>query len=67
MERCLRILPVALTLVALALPVAAADFPAPVLIPTSEQTRGHGTHSLPTVWGSDLAEFLRELGPAMSQ
>ena len=22
-----------------------------VLIPTSDQTRGHGTHSLPAVWG----------------
>ena len=34
-----------------------------VLIPTSDQTRGHGTHSLPTVWGSYLADFLRELSP----
>jgi len=34
-----------------------------VLIPTSDKTRGHGTHSLPTVWGSYLAEFLRELAP----
>jgi homoserine O-acetyltransferase/O-succinyltransferase len=32
-----------------------------VLIPTSDKTRGHGTHSLPTVWGSYLAEFLRTL------
>ena len=29
-----------------------------VLIPTSEQTRGHGTHSLPAVWGGYLKEFL---------
>jgi homoserine O-acetyltransferase len=29
-----------------------------VLLPTSDQTRGHGTHTLPTVWGSYLAEFL---------
>lgn len=35
-----------------------------VLIPTSDQTRGHGTHSLPTVWGSHLAAFLKEL-PAL--
>jgi homoserine O-acetyltransferase len=32
-----------------------------VLIPTSEQTRGHGTHSLPAVWGKFLEEFLRDL------
>jgi homoserine O-acetyltransferase/O-succinyltransferase len=31
-----------------------------VLIPTSDRTRGHGTHSLPAVWGSYLAEFLKE-------
>jgi len=29
-----------------------------VLIPTSEKTRGHGTHSLPAVWGQYLKEFL---------
>jgi len=29
-----------------------------VLIPTSDQTRGHGTHSLPDVWGRYLAELL---------
>jgi homoserine O-acetyltransferase len=29
-----------------------------VLIPTSDQTRGHGTHSLPAVWGKYLREFL---------
>jgi homoserine O-acetyltransferase len=34
-----------------------------VLVPTSDKTRGHGTHSLPTVWGSHLADFLRELTP----
>jgi len=34
-----------------------------VLVPTSDKTRGHGTHSLPTVWGSYLADFLRELSP----
>jgi len=35
-----------------------------VLIPTSDQTRGHGTHSLPAVWGKYLAEFLKELTPS---
>ena len=34
-----------------------------VLIPTSDQTRGHGTHSLPAVWGQYLANFLKELTP----
>jgi homoserine O-acetyltransferase len=32
-----------------------------VLIPISEKTRGHGTHSLPAVWGSHLEAFLRKL------
>jgi homoserine O-acetyltransferase len=32
-----------------------------ILIPTSDATRGHGTHSLPAVWGLHLAEFLRSL------
>jgi homoserine O-acetyltransferase len=34
-----------------------------VLIPTSDQTRGHGTHSLPTIWGKHLGEFLKNLEP----
>jgi homoserine O-acetyltransferase/O-succinyltransferase len=34
-----------------------------MLIPTSDQTRGHGTHSLPSVWGGYLAEFLKTLSP----
>jgi len=34
-----------------------------VLIPTSEQTHGHGTHSLPVVWKGYLAEFLQQLSP----
>jgi homoserine O-acetyltransferase len=33
-----------------------------VLIPISDQTRGHGTHSLPAVWGAHLAEFLQQIG-----
>ena len=31
-----------------------------VLIPTSGATRGHGTHSVPAVWGAYLAELLEE-------
>ena len=34
-----------------------------ILIPTSERTRGHGTHSQPAVWREHLAEFLRSLPP----
>jgi homoserine O-acetyltransferase/O-succinyltransferase len=32
-----------------------------VLIPISDETRGHGTHSLPAVWGAYLEAFLKEL------
>jgi homoserine O-acetyltransferase len=32
-----------------------------VLIPISDQTRGHGTHSLPLVWAAELERFLAEL------
>jgi homoserine O-acetyltransferase/O-succinyltransferase len=32
-----------------------------VLLPTSERTRGHGTHSLPAIWGETLREFLGTL------
>lgn len=31
-----------------------------VLIPISVQTRGHGTHTLPNVWGKYLAQLLKE-------
>ena len=31
-----------------------------ILIPTSERTRGHGTHSMPAIWGDYLAELLKE-------
>jgi homoserine O-acetyltransferase len=34
-----------------------------VLVPTSERTRGHGTHSQPAVWHDHLAAFLRSLPP----
>ncbi|HEV7508839.1 MAG TPA: alpha/beta fold hydrolase [Thermoanaerobaculia bacterium] len=32
-----------------------------VLIPISDETRGHGTHSLPAVWGGYLEAFLKEI------
>ena len=32
-----------------------------VLVPITDQTRGHGTHSLPQVFGPHLAEFLKTL------
>jgi homoserine O-acetyltransferase len=35
-----------------------------ILIPISDQTRGHGTHSLPAIWGNYLAELLKESEPA---
>ena len=31
-----------------------------VLIPISDQTRGHGTHSLPAIWQQHLAQLLQE-------
>jgi homoserine O-acetyltransferase len=34
-----------------------------ILIPTSDATRGHGTHSLPAIWGNYLAELLKESEP----
>lgn len=32
-----------------------------VLLPTTDQTHGHGTHSWPAVWGGYLREFLASL------
>jgi homoserine O-acetyltransferase len=32
-----------------------------VLVPISDKTRGHGTHSRPDVWHDELAAFLRQL------
>ncbi|MCC7054716.1 MAG: alpha/beta fold hydrolase [Gemmatimonadaceae bacterium] len=32
-----------------------------ILLPVSERTRGHGTHSLPAIWGETLREFLGTL------
>ncbi len=31
-----------------------------ILIPISDQTRGHGTHSIPAIWGKYLQELLAE-------
>lgn len=33
-----------------------------ILIPISDQTRGHGTHSLPAIWGRYLKELLEATG-----
>ncbi len=33
-----------------------------VLLPITDQTRGHGTHSLPAIWGSYLEELIHSLG-----
>jgi homoserine O-acetyltransferase len=30
-----------------------------ILLPITERTRGHGTHSLPAIWGPQVAEFLK--------
>jgi homoserine O-acetyltransferase len=32
-----------------------------ILLPITDQTRGHGTHSLPAVWKHHLEEFLKDL------
>jgi homoserine O-acetyltransferase len=32
-----------------------------VLLPVTDDTRGHGTHSLPAIWGGELVKFLKEL------
>lgn len=37
-----------------------------ILIPISDQTRGHGTHSLPAIWGRYLAELLEASQPSGS-
>jgi homoserine O-acetyltransferase len=31
-----------------------------ILIPASEKTRGHGTHSMPAIWGEYLAQLMQE-------
>lgn len=35
-----------------------------LLIPTSERTRGHGTHTMPSIWGDTLGGFLKGVGQA---
>jgi homoserine O-acetyltransferase len=37
-----------------------------VVLPISDLTRGHGTHSWPIVWQEHLAALLRESGPQAS-
>jgi homoserine O-acetyltransferase/O-succinyltransferase len=37
-----------------------------VLLPISDATRGHGTHTLPAIWSQYLEELLRESEPAAS-
>jgi homoserine O-acetyltransferase len=32
-----------------------------ILLPITDATRGHGTHSLPAIWGEELAGFLKDL------
>jgi homoserine O-acetyltransferase len=32
-----------------------------VLLPTTDQTRGHGTHTVAAVWKSYLADFMTAL------
>ena len=32
-----------------------------ILIPLSDRTRGHGTHSLPAIWKPYLIELLKEI------
>jgi homoserine O-acetyltransferase/O-succinyltransferase len=34
-----------------------------ILIPISDQTRGHGTHTVAAVWKDYLAEFMRSTEP----
>jgi homoserine O-acetyltransferase len=36
-----------------------------VLIPISDQTRGHGTHSYPVIWQSHLRKLLERIRPPM--
>jgi homoserine O-acetyltransferase len=32
-----------------------------ILLPITDETRGHGTHSLPAIWAPELVKFLAEL------
>jgi homoserine O-acetyltransferase/O-succinyltransferase len=35
-----------------------------IVLPITDQTRGHGTHSLPAIWGSHLKELLEASQPS---
>jgi homoserine O-acetyltransferase len=35
-----------------------------IVLPTTEKTRGHGTHSLPEIWKQHLAELLKSSEPS---
>jgi homoserine O-acetyltransferase len=37
-----------------------------VMLPITDATRGHGTHTLPAIWSQYLAELLAESEPAAS-
>jgi len=32
-----------------------------ILLPITDETRGHGTHSIPAIWKNYLADFLEQL------
>lgn len=34
-----------------------------ILLPISDQSRGHGTHSIPAIWGTHVTEFLTRVRP----
>ncbi len=34
-----------------------------ILLPISDETRGHGTHTAAAVWKNYLAEFMQETEP----
>jgi homoserine O-acetyltransferase len=35
-----------------------------VLLPITDETRGHGTHSIPAIWGLYLEQLLAQSEPA---
>jgi homoserine O-acetyltransferase len=35
-----------------------------ILLPITDATRGHGTHTVAAIWKNDLAEFMRQTEPA---
>jgi homoserine O-acetyltransferase len=35
-----------------------------ILLPITDATRGHGTHTVAAIWKDDLAEFMRQTEPA---